>query len=166
MNFSMLPLVSIPHNNVNNLSEIRKRKRNLPQKVRKVRPKVVEGKGSIQCCGMNLKKNCRCKNAALMEYTGPRPTYCAEHIDQDPNSMYSKCKSAYQKTPGDKKGCKQVVLKEFGMCYKHFANYATTLSDREVESLLYRVREIRMFYLLLVHCFQFIYNYFSFNTRN
>jgi len=91
---------------------------------------------------MNLKKNCRCKNAALMEYTGPRPTYCAEHIDQDPNSMYSKCRSPYQKTPGDKKGCKQVVLKEFVMCYKHFANYSLTLSEKEVETLLARVKEI------------------------
>jgi len=55
-----------------------------------------------------------------MEYIGPRPIYCAEHIELDPKSLYEKCKSAYQKEPGDNKGCKEVVLKEFGVCYKHY----------------------------------------------
>lgn len=38
-----------------------------------------------------------------MEYIGPRPIYCAEHIELDPNSLYEKCKSPYQKEPGDGK---------------------------------------------------------------
>jgi len=31
-----------------------------------------------------------------------------------------KCSSSYQKVPGDKKGCREVVLKEFGLCHKHY----------------------------------------------
>jgi len=69
---------------------------------------------------INRKKNKRCKNAALMEFIGPRPIYCAEHIDLDPNCLYTKCQSKYQKTPGDGKGCREVVLKEFGFCHKHY----------------------------------------------
>jgi hypothetical protein len=87
---------------------------------RRVRPKVVPEKGAIQCIGMNRKKNQRCRNAALMEYIGPRPKYCAEHIHLDPDCLYMKCGSTYQKVPGDKKGCREVVLKEFGLCHKHY----------------------------------------------
>jgi len=89
---------------------------------RQTRPKVVEAKGAVQCIGKNRKKSTQCRNAALMEYVGPRPVYCAEHIELDPNSLYEKCKSPYQKEVGDKKGCKEVVLKEFGYCYKHFGD--------------------------------------------
>jgi hypothetical protein len=89
---------------------------------RQTRPKVVEAKGAVQCKGKNRKKSTQCRNAALMEYIGPRPIYCAEHIELDPNSLYEKCKSPYQKEVGDKKGCKEVVLKEFGYCYKHFGD--------------------------------------------
>lgn len=96
------------------------------KRVRQTRPKVVESKGAVQCKGKNRKKGSQCRNAALMEYIGPRPIYCAEHIELDPKSLYMKCKSPYQKEPGDKKGCKEVVLKEFGVCYKH---YADTLND-------------------------------------
>mmetsp|Transcript_20643 Transcript_20643/g.28983 ORF Transcript_20643/g.28983 Transcript_20643/m.28983 type:complete len:468 (-) Transcript_20643:316-1719(-) len=96
------------------------------KRVRQTRPKVVESKGAVQCKGKNRKKGSQCRNAALMEYIGPRPVYCAEHIELDPKSLYMKCKSSYQKEPGDKKGCKEVVLKEFGVCYKH---YADTLND-------------------------------------
>jgi len=87
---------------------------------RRVRPKVVPEKGAIQCKGMNRKKNQRCRNAALMEYIGPRPKYCAEHIHLDPDCLHMKCASPYQKIPGDKKGCREVVLKEFGLCHKHY----------------------------------------------
>jgi len=62
-----------------------------------------------------------------MEYIGPRPIYCAEHIELDPKSLYEKCKSLYQKEPGDGKGCKEVVLKEFGFCYKHFGDLINDL---------------------------------------
>lgn len=96
------------------------------KRVRQTRPKVVESKGAVQCKGKNRKKGSQCRNAALMEYIGPRPIYCAEHIELDPKSLYMKCKSSYQKEPGDKKGCKEVVLKEFGVCYKH---YADTLNE-------------------------------------
>lgn len=57
-----------------------------------------------------------------MEYIGPRPIYCAEHIELDPKTLYCKCRSSYQKEPGDNKGCKEVVLKEFGLCYKHYSD--------------------------------------------
>jgi hypothetical protein len=87
---------------------------------RRVRPKVIPEKGSIQCKGTNRKKNKPCRNAALMEFIGPRPIYCAEHIQLDPHCLYTKCKSTYQKVPGDKKGCREVVLKEFGLCHKHY----------------------------------------------
>jgi len=92
-----------------------KRIRNRP-----TRPKVVEAKGAIQCIGKNRKKGTQCRNAALMEYIGPRPVYCAEHIELDPMAKYEKCKAGFQKEPGDKKQCKEVVLKEFGLCYKHY----------------------------------------------
>lgn len=94
--------------------------RPLVRRVRQTRPKVVEAKGAVQCKGRNRKKNTQCRNAALMEYMGPRPIYCAEHIELDPKSLYEKCKAGYQKEPGDNKGCKEVVLKEFGLCYKHY----------------------------------------------
>jgi len=92
------------------------------KRVRQTRPKVVEAKGAVQCKGRNRKKGIQCRNAALMEYIGPRPIYCAEHIELDPKSLYEKCKSPYQKEIGDGKGCKEVVLKEFGLCYKHYGD--------------------------------------------
>jgi hypothetical protein len=106
------------------VSEDKKRKQARPfvRRVRQTRPKVVEAKGAVQCKGRNRKKGTQCRNAALMEYIGPRPIYCAEHIELDPKSLYEKCKSSYQKEPGDNKGCKEVVLKEFGVCYKHYAD--------------------------------------------
>lgn len=105
-------------------SDEKKRRQARPfvRRVRQTRPKVVESKGAIQCKGRNRKKNIQCRNAALMEYMGPRPIYCAEHIELDPKSLYEKCKAAYQKEPGDNKGCKEVVLKEFGLCYKHYVD--------------------------------------------
>jgi len=111
--------------NKDDLNEEKKRKRereksNFVRRVRQTRPKVVEAKGAIQCKGTNRKRGAQCRNAALMEYIGPRPIYCAEHIELDPESLYEKCKSPYQKEIGDNKGCKEVVLKEFGVCYKHY----------------------------------------------
>jgi len=64
-----------------------------------------------------------------MEYIGPRPIYCAEHIELDPKSLYEKCKSSYQKEPGDNKGCKEVVLKEFGVCYKHYPDLIHEMNE-------------------------------------
>jgi hypothetical protein len=57
-------------------------KSSFSRKSRKIRPKVQVSKGAIQCRGMNRKKGIRCRNAALMEYFGTQPLYCAEHIDQ------------------------------------------------------------------------------------
>ena len=93
---------------------------------RPVRPKVISENGAIQCIGTNIKKKRQCKNAALMEYIGTRPVYCAEHIELDPNTLYQKCLSDYGKEPGDKKKCKEIVLKEFGFCYKHFDAHIAT----------------------------------------
>lgn len=118
------------------LAEDKKRKQVRPfvRRVRQTRPKVVEAKGAVQCKGRNRKKGTQCRNAALMEYIGPRPIYCAEHIELDPKSLYEKCKSSYQKEPGDNKGCKEVVLKEFGVCYKHYPDLIQEMIDnREYE---------------------------------
>jgi len=105
------------------------------RRIRQTRPKVVEAKGAVQCAGRNRKKNCQCRNAALMEYIGPRPIYCAEHIELDPNSLYEKCKSPFQKEVDDKKGCKEVVLKEFGLCYKHYgASVAELVANRDIQT--------------------------------
>jgi len=98
---------------------------------RAVRPKVIEGKGSVQCCGTNRKKGAQCRNAALMEYIGPRPQYCAEHIELDPESLYEKCKSSYQREVGDNKNCKEVVLKEFGVCHKHFHDMVNVITQKK-----------------------------------
>jgi hypothetical protein len=105
----------------------RDRDRSFVRRVRQTRPKVVEAKGAIQCKGTNRKRGAQCRNAALMEYIGPRPIYCAEHIELDPESLYEKCKSPYQKEPGDNKGCKEVVLKEFGICYKHYIDVVNVM---------------------------------------
>jgi len=89
-------------------------------------------KGAIQCKGMNRKKNQRCRNAALMEYIGPRPKYCAEHIHLDTDEcLYMKCASSYQKVPGDKKKCREVVLKEFGLCHKHYRDTLCKMNGSE-----------------------------------
>eukprot|EP00299_Pterocystis_sp_00344_P008868 c353_g1_i1.p1 GENE.c353_g1_i1~~c353_g1_i1.p1 ORF type:complete len:419 (+),score=94.28 c353_g1_i1:95-1258(+) len=101
----------------------------------------------LQCQGMNRKKRIRCRNPALMEYIGPRPLYCAEHISLDSNCLYHKCPSAYQKTPGDGKKCKEVILKEFGRCFKHFGDWLATdfcgqSAHTKTTSALIRVREI------------------------
>jgi len=113
---------------------------------RRVRPKVVEAKGAIQCAGTNLKKGTQCKNAALMEFIGPRPIYCAEHIELDPNTIYCKCTSPYGKIPGDGKGCKEIVLKEFGVCYKHFELFLASLPEENpmevARNSLDRVQEL------------------------
>jgi hypothetical protein len=70
-----------------------------------------------------------------MEYIGPRPVYCAEHIELDPGSLYEKCKSPYQKEVDDKKGCKEVVLKEFGLCYKHYGDtVAELVKNRDIQT--------------------------------
>merc|ERR1712137_859943 len=100
---------------------------NKKEPIRPVRPKVIEAKGAIQCAGTNLKKGTQCKNAALMEFFGPRPIYCAEHIELDTDSIYCKCASPYGKVPGDGKGCKEIVLKEFQRCYKHFGDRLSSL---------------------------------------
>lgn len=121
------------------LFEEKKRKhspRPVARRVRQTRPKVVESKGAVQCKGRNRKKGTQCRNAALMEYIGPRPIYCAEHIELDPKSLYEKCKSPYQKDPNDNKGCKEVVLKEFGVCYKHYGDLvAEMIENQEYEQI-------------------------------
>jgi hypothetical protein len=126
----------VPKNQNEELVEDKKRKQVRPfvRRIRQTRPKVVEAKGAIQCKGRNRKKGTQCRNAALMEYIGPRPIYCAEHIELDPKSLYEKCKSPYQKEPGDNKGCKEVVLKEFGICYKHYPDMIQEMiENHEVE---------------------------------
>jgi hypothetical protein len=99
------------------------------ERERRVRPKVVAEKGALQCKGVNRKKNTRCRNAALMEYIGPRPLYCAEHITLDPDSFYSKCASTFHKVNGDGKGCREVVLKELQFCHKHYNQTLDVLLD-------------------------------------
>jgi len=126
--FQNLRTPSSPSSSDESSDEPKKKGQKGPQRrVRQTRPKVVEAKGAVQCVGRNRKKNSQCRNAALMEYIGPRPLYCAEHIELDPNSLYEKCKSPYQKELDDKKGCKEVVLKEFGLCYKHYGDTVAEL---------------------------------------
>jgi len=64
-----------------------------------------------------------------MEYIGPRPLYCAEHITLDPESLYGKCTSAFHKIPGDGKGCREVVLKELSYCHKHYSQGVDVMLD-------------------------------------
>jgi hypothetical protein len=120
-------------NQSDEINDDKKRKPIKPvvRRVRQTRPKVVEAKGGVQCKGKNRKKGMQCRNAALMEYIGPRPAYCAEHIELDSKSLYEKCKSSYQKEVGDNKGCKEVVLKEFGVCYKHYTDLILELGNKK-----------------------------------
>lgn len=82
---------------------------------------------------------------------GDQPVYCAEHIEQDPNSIYCKCRAPYQNEPGDKKvdsfflerlspssyslpsiqRCKEIVLKEFEYCYKHYGIAIQSMVGRD-----------------------------------
>jgi len=66
-----------------------------------------------------------------MEYIGPKPKYCAEHIHLDPDCLYMKCASTYQKVIGDEKGCREVVLKEFGLCHKHYRDATEKMIGKE-----------------------------------
>lgn len=81
--------------------------------------------GVLQCAGMNRKKKARCRNAALMEYVGPRPIYCAEHISLDPNALYHKCGLPISADKGPKL-CKEIVLHTFKYCYKHIDQWLST----------------------------------------
>lgn len=119
----------------------RQSQRPTQRRIRHTRPKVIEAKGAVQCRGRNRKKGSQCRNAALMEYIGPRPIYCAEHIELDQNSLYEKCKSSYQKDPGDKKGCKEVVLKEFGLCYKHYGDMVAQIVQKQDTETIRRHHE-------------------------
>jgi len=132
------------------LSDDKKRRpvRPVVRKVRQTRPKVVEAKGAVQCKGKNRKKGMQCRNAALMEYIGPRPIYCAEHIELDPKSLYEKCKSLYQKEVNDNKGCKEVVLKEFGVCYKHYTDMVVEMIHKRDNEMI-RKHHLRITELLI-----------------
>ena len=81
-----------------------------------------------------------------MEFVGPRPVYCAEHIELDPSSIYCKCTSPYNKETGDGKSCKEVVLKEFQRCYKHFEDHLNELPEESAlpvaKQELERVKEL------------------------
>ncbi|KAL6076135.1 NSL complex protein NSL2 [Balamuthia mandrillaris] len=86
------------------------------------------GKGVLRCAGWSAKTHVRCRNAALMEYLGTQPRYCAQHIDLDPDGLYSKCKYSYSK----KYKCKEVVLKEFGgLCYRHYSEALVHMVGRD-----------------------------------
>eukprot|EP00301_Raphidiophrys_heterophryoidea_P001069 c10532_g1_i1.p1 GENE.c10532_g1_i1~~c10532_g1_i1.p1 ORF type:complete len:623 (-),score=144.31 c10532_g1_i1:276-2144(-) len=104
-----------------------------------VRPKVVESKGTLQCLGTNRKKKMRCRNAALMEYIGPRPQFCAEHIALDVNAQYHKCDF---RGPEDSKGCKEIVYKDFSRCYKHFKQWL--LDDYKGDDALTRLQALHI----------------------
>jgi len=148
------PISILPNNNlkfhplpiVPEVSTDKKRKstsKTFVRRVRQTRPKVVESKGAIQCRGRNRKKGSQCRNAALMEFIGPQPLYCAEHIELDSTSLYTKCKSTYQKEHGDNKGCKEVVLKEFGLCYKHYIDETMRMiRDFDYEKAQYHFKRI------------------------
>lgn len=106
------------------------------ERERRVRPKVVPEKGAVQCKGHNRKKNTQCRNAALMEFIGPRPMYCAEHIDLDPSCLYTKCCSPFHKTKDDEKGCREVVLKEFKYCHKHYSLAVEEMLNKGPEGMI------------------------------
>lgn len=71
-----------------------------------------------------------------MEFIGPQPEYCAEHVHLDAESLYCKCQgTTIVKASGGSTqsrgrfpcksyslhpGCREVVLKEFGYCHKHY----------------------------------------------
>lgn len=76
-------------------------------------------------------------NSALMEYIGERPDYCAEHIDNEPDSIYTKCNIFYEKTTAGTVKCKELVLKDFGFCYKHFDHFLKRFTDLHHYSYLF-----------------------------
>lgn len=149
------PTVHFPHQNITKSHSAGARTTNTPiapavslaktdtsiNKSRTTRPKIVKGK-AIQCHALNSKRGSQCRNAALMEYIGPRPHYCAEHIDQDPESLYTKCKSEYYKARDDRKGCKEIVLKEFVMCHKHFEDHICCFDKQKTLQTLERVTQL------------------------
>ena len=97
------------------------------EKEKYFRPKISTS--ATQCLGRNRKKGTQCRNAALMEYLGPKPKYCAEHIHLDDECLHAKCLGSISKEMNleDRKGCKEVVLKEFKYCHKHIPEYIDQL---------------------------------------
>lgn len=80
----------------------------------------------LQCRGVNRKRKTRCGNPALMEYVGPRPLYCAEHIESDPAAQYHKCGFLMSTLAhGREKKCKEIVFTDFKRCYKHLDDWLT-----------------------------------------
>jgi len=116
-------------------------------------PNLQEGSKHSQCVGVSQKKNEQCRNAALMDYIGPRPLHCAEHIHLDETSLYQKCATVVE-LDYRHKYCKEVVLKEFGVCFKHLPSHLETTPEFCVLSgrpafkkslhLLSRARDLRM----------------------
>eukprot|EP00298_Acanthocystis_sp_HF-20_P007036 c16741_g1_i1.p1 GENE.c16741_g1_i1~~c16741_g1_i1.p1 ORF type:complete len:249 (+),score=62.04 c16741_g1_i1:387-1133(+) len=77
-----------------------------------------------RCQAVNKQKNQPCRNLALLDYVGPNPLYCAEHIHLDANSLLQKCSATC--FPGSipkQKVCKEIILKEVGICHKHMKDY-------------------------------------------
>lgn len=102
------------------------------EKVKQSRPKLA-GASAVQCIGVNRKKGIQCRNAALMEYIGPKPKYCAEHIHLDPDCLHAKC--CAPPTP-ETKGCREIVLKEFRFCHKHIGKFVDDLiTNQEYEKV-------------------------------
>lgn len=105
-------------------------------------------RNGIPCKGYNQQKKAPCGNCALKEFIGTQPLYCAEHISLDPEGAYKKCAVREPCASGNgTKVCKEVVLKEFGICYKHIHLRLETMLETEegketMRQWLVRIREI------------------------
>ena len=83
---------------------------------------------SPKCSATNKKTGERCQNPPFMGLIEPE-RFCPQHIDQDPETPFCHCAS--------KQGCKEVVLKRFGVCYKHFDLYLAGIGNQELEQRLW-----------------------------
>lgn len=101
------------------------------------KPKVVSAHGDVQCIGSSRKTRKQCRNAALKEYIGKRPLYCAAHIMLDPDSLYTRCKYNVGRP------CCETILKEFVYCFKH----VSMLIDQEVARGSEGLQNLRQLYV-------------------
>eukprot|EP01099_Mayorella_cantabrigiensis_P004412 TRINITY_DN330_c0_g5_i1.p1 TRINITY_DN330_c0_g5~~TRINITY_DN330_c0_g5_i1.p1 ORF type:complete len:315 (-),score=62.00 TRINITY_DN330_c0_g5_i1:64-885(-) len=83
---------------------------------------TIDSLPTKQCQAWNKRTSQRCQNIVLMEFLGPIPDFCAQHIEQDPLSLFSHCKFGSPHNDRRRR-CREIVLRDFGWCTKHFDRF-------------------------------------------
>jgi len=67
-----------------------------------------------------------------MDHNGHLESFCAEHIEHDPQSVFARCSFAENQQLAP---CKEIVLKRFGVCHKHFSVYCNRMTEEGTQQL-------------------------------